>query len=213
VSPALFIPISECDGQIIAISRFVISQSFKQLKQWNLQKVEVGKLAINLSARQIKEDPEWIDFMLESLNENNLSASNIQFELTETYLMDDLTKCQLQITRLRSLGFEVQIDDFGIGYSSLAYLSKLSIDGIKLDKELISGLDSSLEMQSMIRNIVRMSHDLNLKVIAEGVETAHECKLVERLGCDYIQGFYFSRPLPADEFYDYLINTNVRGDE
>ena len=213
VSPSLFIPISECDGQIIAISRFVISQSFKQLKQWNMQKVEVGKLAINLSARQIKEDPEWIDFMLESLNENNLSASNIQFELTETYLMDDLTKCQLQITRLRSLGFEVQIDDFGIGYSSLAYLSKLSIDGIKLDKELISGLDSSLEMQSMIRNIVRMSHDLNLKVIAEGVETAHECKLAERLGCDYIQGFYFSRPLPADEFYDYLINTNVRGDE
>ena len=151
--------------------------------------------------------------MLESLNENNLSASSIQFELTETYLMDDLHECQLQITRLRGLGFEVQIDDFGIGYSSLAYLSKLSIDGIKLDKELISGLDSSLEMQSMIRNIVRMSHDLNLKVIAEGVETAHECKLVERLGCDYIQGFYFSRPLPADEFYDYLINTNVRGDE
>jgi len=211
VPPALFIPISECDGQIIAISRFVISQSLKQLKQWETQKVEVGKLAINLSARQIKEDPEWIDFMLECLNENCLRASSIQFELTETYLMDDLHECQLQITRLRDLGFEVQIDDFGIGYSSLAYLSKLSIDGIKLDKELISGLDSSLEMQSMIINIVRMYHDLNLKVVAEGVETAHEYKLVSKLGCDYVQGFYFSKPLHVNEFFHYVMNKNVCG--
>jgi EAL domain-containing protein (putative c-di-GMP-specific phosphodiesterase class I) len=208
VSPALFIPISECDGQIIAISRFVIVQSFKQLKQWHEQNIEIGKLAINLSARQIKEDPDWICFMLKCLNENELSASHIQFELTETYLVDDMAVCQLQIARLRKLGFEVQIDDFGVGYSSLAYLSKLSIDAIKLDKALVTGLESSLEIQSMIRNIVRLSHDLNLKVIAEGVETADEYKLIKKLGCDFIQGFYFSKPLPADDFCRFLCTQN-----
>lgn len=208
VSPALFIPIAECDGQIIAISRYVITQSFKQLKRWHTQNIETGKLAINLSARQIKDDPSWIDFMLNCLKENGISSSDIQFELTETYLMEDMEQCQRQIDRLRSLGFEVQIDDFGVGYSSLAYLSKLSIDGVKLDKALITGLESSLEMQSMIRNIVRMSHDLNLKVIAEGVETTHEYNLVKKLGCDYIQGYYFSKPLNEKDFCDYIYNQN-----
>nr|WP_255314628.1 EAL domain-containing protein [Pseudoalteromonas tetraodonis] len=109
------------------------------------------------------------------------------------------------------MGFKLLIDDFGVGYSSLGYLSKLPVDGVKLDRALIADIESSLAMQSMIRNITRMSHDLNLKVVAEGVETAYQCELIKKLGCDYIQGYYYSEPLEQDDFCNYLSHFNSQG--
>jgi EAL domain-containing protein (putative c-di-GMP-specific phosphodiesterase class I) len=211
VSPAQFIAIAECDGQIIAIGRWVISQSCKMLKQWADKNIDVGPLAINVSGRQLKEDPGWIDYTLDCMKLNQLSASQFQFELTETYLIEDFRQCEQQLIRLRALGFEVLIDNFGVGYSSLAYLSKLPLDGVKLDKILINDVESSLGTQSMIRNITRMSHDLNLKVIAEGVETEEQFELIKKLGCDYIQGFYFSKPLTPDAFCTYLQDESKQG--
>ena len=211
VAPAHFIPIAECDGQIISIGRWVISQSCKTLKYWADNKTGVGVLAINLSARQLKDDPDWIDYMLECLSSNSLEPSQLVFELTETYLIEDFTTCEQQLIRLRSLGFKLLIDDFGVGYSSLGYLSKLPVDGVKLDRTLITDIESSLAMQSMIRNITRMSHDLNLKVVAEGVETAYQCELIKKLGCDYIQGYYYSEPLEQDDFCNYLNHFNSQG--
>lgn len=211
VAPDHFIPIAECDGQIIAIGRWVISQSCKTLKYWANNHIGVRALAINLSARQLKDDPQWIDYMLECLTINGLESSQLMFELTETYLIDDFSACEQQLVRLRELGFKLLIDDFGVGYSSLGYLSKLPVDGVKLDKSLISNIESSLAMQSMVRNITRMSHDLNLKVIAEGVETAFQCELIKKLGCDYIQGYYYCKPLEQDDFCRYLDHLNSQG--
>jgi|TARA_B100000446_G_scaffold59089_1_gene54944 EAL domain-containing protein (putative c-di-GMP-specific phosphodiesterase class I)/FixJ family two-component response regulator/GGDEF domain-containing protein len=211
VPPAHFIPIAECDGQIISIGRWVISQSCKTLKYWAENNTGVRVLAINLSARQLKDDPDWIDFMLECLSRNNLESSQLVFELTETYLIEDFAICEQQLIRLRTLGFKLLIDDFGVGYSSLGYLSKLPVDGVKLDRALIADIESSLAMQSMIRNITRMSHDLNLKVVAEGVETAYQCELIKKLGCDYIQGYYYSEPLEQDDFCNYLSHFNSQG--
>ena len=211
VPPAHFIPIAECDGQIISIGRWVISQSCKTLKYWTENNTGVRVLAINLSARQLKDDPDWIDFMLECLSRNNLESSQLVFELTETYLIEDFAICEQQLIRLRTLGFKLLIDDFGVGYSSLGYLSKLPVDGVKLDRALIADIESSLAMQSMIRNITRMSHDLNLKVVAEGVETVYQCELIKKLGCDYIQGYYYSEPLEQDDFCNYLSYFNSQG--
>ena len=207
VPPAHFIPIAECDGQIISIGRWVISQSCKILKYWAENNTGVRVLAINLSARQLKDDPDWIDYM----NRDNLEPSQLICELTETYLIEDFATCEQQLIRLRALGFRLLIDDFGVGYSSLGYLSKLPVDGVKLDKALITYIESSLAMQSMIRNITRMSHDLNLKVVAEGVETAFECEMIKKLGCDYIQGYYYSEPLEQDDFCNYLSHFNSQG--
>ncbi|WP_417670426.1 putative bifunctional diguanylate cyclase/phosphodiesterase [Pseudoalteromonas tetraodonis] len=211
VPPAHFIPIAECDGQIISIGRWVISQSCKTLKYWGDNNIGVNVLAVNISARQLKDDPDWIDYMLECLSRNNLEPSQLVFELTETYLIEDFATCEQQLIRLRALGFRLLIDDFGVGYSSLGYLSKLPVDGVKLDKALITDIESSLAMQSMIRNITRMSHDLSLIVIAEGVETAFECEMIKKLGCDYIQGYYFSEPLEQDDFCNYLNHFNSQG--
>lgn len=204
VSPAQFIHIAECDGQIIPIGRWVIAQTCKALKYWAKNNTGVNELAINLSARQLKDDPSWIDFTIECLQENDLSPSQLIFELTETYLVEDFNICEQQLTRLRALGFKLQIDDFGVGYSSLGYLSKLPVDGVKLDRSLITDIKSSLPARSMIRNIIRMSHDLGLKVVAEGVETAFQCELVKKLGCDYIQGYYYAEPLNIDDFSSFL---------
>ncbi|KPH91655.1 diguanylate phosphodiesterase [Pseudoalteromonas undina] len=211
VPPAHFIPIAECDGQIISIGRWVISQSCKILKYWGDNNIGVNVLAVNISARQLKDDPDWIDYMLECLSRDNLEPSQLIFELTETYLIEDFATCEQQLIRLRALGFRLLIDDFGVGYSSLGYLSKLPVDGVKLDKALITDIESSLAMQSMIRNITRMSHDLSLIVIAEGVETAFECEMIKKLGCDYIQGYYFSEPLEQDDFCNYLNHFNSQG--
>ncbi|MDN3434856.1 EAL domain-containing protein [Pseudoalteromonas sp. APC 3356] len=211
VPPAHFIPIAECDGQIISIGRWVISQSCKILKYWGDNNIGVNVLAVNISARQLKDDPDWIDYMNECLSRNNLEPSQLIFELTETYLIEDFAICEQQLIRLRTLGFKLLIDDFGVGYSSLGYLSKLPVDGVKLDKALITDIESSLAMQSMIRNITRMSHDLSLIVIAEGVETAFECEMIKKLGCDYIQGYYFSEPLEQDDFCNYLNHFNSQG--
>lgn len=211
VPPAHFIPIAECDGQIISIGRWVISQSCKTLKYWGDNNIGVNVLAVNISARQLKDDPDWVDYMLECLSRNTLEPSQLVFELTETYLIEDFATCEQQLIRLRALGFRLLIDDFGVGYSSLGYLSKLPVDGVKLDKALITDIESSLAMQSMIRNITRMSHDLSLIVIAEGVETAFECEVIKKLGCDYIQGYYFSEPLEQDDFCNYLNHFNSQG--
>lgn len=213
VSPAQFIPIAECDGQIITLGRWVIAQSCKTLKYWLDNKVSIEALSINLSARQVKDDPQWIDYVLDCLSSNGLLPSQLIFELTETYLIEDFTSCEQQLIRLRALGFRILIDDFGVGYSSLGYLSKLPVDGVKLDKTLITDVESSLAMQSMIRNITRMSHDLDLTVIAEGVETVYQCELIKKLGCDYIQGYYYSKPLAGDDFCRYLKDLNCQGEQ
>lgn len=204
VSPALFVPIAERDGQILELGRWIFSQTCQQLQQWQLKGFSCGSMAINLSGRQLKDDSHWVQFVMECLHQFQIKPNAIHFELTETYLVQDLARTQIQLSELRALGFKVWIDDFGSGYSSLAYLNKLPVDGVKLDKAIINDLDASIGAQSMVRNIIRMSHDMKLAVVAEGVETHFQSELLKKMGCDYIQGFYYSRPLKASEYLSYL---------
>lgn len=199
VSPAVFVPIAERDGQILDIGRWVLAQACHQLAEWQQAGDAPLPIAVNLSGRQLKEDGGLVAFVAELLEQYQIAPSSLSFELTETYLVQDLQHCKLQMQRLRELGCTLYIDDFGCGYSSLSYLSRLPTDAIKLDKSLIDELESSLAVQSMVRNIIRMSHDLKLKVVAEGVESQFELELLKDMGCDLFQGFLLAQPLVAKD--------------
>ena len=200
VSPAVFVPIAERDGQILDIGRWVLTKVCKQLAEWQHAGDVLLPIAVNLSGRQLKEDTGLVPFIAELLEQYQIPPSILNFELTETYLVQDLQQCQQQMLRLRELGCMLYIDDFGCGYSSLSYLSRLPADAIKLDKSLIDELESSLAVQSMVRNIIRMSHDLNLLVVAEGIETSFQLELLKDMGCDLFQGFLLAQPLAAQDF-------------
>ncbi|MCC5827733.1 EAL domain-containing protein [Alkalimonas sp.] len=211
VSPAVFVPIAEREGQILDIGRWVLAKACQQLAEWQQAGCSPLSIAVNLSGRQLKEDVGLVPFIAELLAQYQVAPSCLGFELTETYLVQDLQHCQQQMLRLRELGCTLYIDDFGCGYSSLSYLSRLPADAIKLDKSLIDELESSLAVQSMVRNIIRMSHDLKLLVVAEGIETSFQLGLLKDMGCDLFQGFLLAQPLAPKDFSQLAFQGEAEG--
>ncbi|HAT42278.1 MAG TPA: hypothetical protein DCS87_11260 [Rheinheimera sp.] len=207
VSPALFIPIAERDGQIHQLGSWVLKTAVQQLAQWR----DIGfkpQLAVNVSALQLQSG-NFVDDLRQLLLKHQVDAVQLQLEITESCLVEDINTSALQLQRLRDLGCGVAIDDFGVGYSSLAYLARLPVDTVKLDKSLIDELEQSLAMQSMVRHIIRMSHELQIAVVAEGVETAEQQSLLRTMHCDYLQGFGCGRPMTASDFFSYCTPTLI----
>ncbi|KOO57830.1 hypothetical protein WH43_12020 [Rheinheimera sp. KL1] len=199
ISPALFIPIAERDGQIIRIGLWVIEQSLSTLADFYHQGLELERLSINVSGRQLQE-PGFGAELQQLLSRYQIKPEQIELEVTETYLMEDLQLSYTVLSQLHQIGVRISMDDFGTGYSSLAYLTKLPIDEVKLDRSLITELSSDLQSQGMVRNIIRMAHDLNLVVTAEGIETQEQQQLLKLMDCDLIQGYYYSKPLTKKDF-------------
>jgi EAL domain-containing protein (putative c-di-GMP-specific phosphodiesterase class I)/FixJ family two-component response regulator/GGDEF domain-containing protein len=203
ISPAVFIPIAERDGQINAIGFWVLKQSLQQLQQWQQQGLELPQLAVNVSAVQLK-DPHFVPQLTLLLQQMPSVAHLLELELTETTAVQQLEDCAKLLMDLRAAGLKIAIDDFGSGYSSLAYLNRLPVDVVKLDRSLIVDLDHSLPAQSMVRHIIRMTQELNIQVVAEGVESEIQLELLHQMHCDYVQGFVFSKPLQAPELQQLL---------
>jgi len=203
ISPALFIPIAERDGQIIRLGLWVLEQSFIALKSWQQQGLSLEHLSINVSGRQL-QDPQFFSQLQMLLHKHQIMPEQIEIEVTETYLMSDLQLSQKVLGQIRSSGVHVSMDDFGTGYSSLAYLTKLPISEIKLDRSLVTELASDLPSQGMVRNMIRMAHDLGLSVTAEGIETLEQQQLLNSMDCDLIQGYFYSKPLPEQDFIQIL---------
>lgn len=191
VSPALFIPVAEQDGQIHAIGDWVMQQCALQLSRWHAQGILIEPLAINLSGRQLDDDdlPKKVQQLLERYQ---LDPAWIELELTETFLMQDLTRSALLLERLHRLGIKLAMDDFGTGYSSLAYLAKLPVDVLKLDRSLLLEIEDSPQAASLVRHIIRMAHELNMQVVAEGIESHGQLQLLEQMECDWVQGYVYS---------------------
>lgn len=205
VSPALFIPIAERDGQIHQLGTWVLKTAVQQLATWQ----DIGfkpQLAVNVSALQLQSG-NFVEELRQLLLQFQVDAAQLQLELTESCLVADINASARQLAQLRELGCGVAIDDFGVGYSSLAYLARLPVDTVKLDKTLIDELEQSLAMQSMVRHIIRMSHELQIAVVAEGVETAEQQSLLRMMNCDYLQGFGCGRPMSASDFFSYCTPT------
>jgi diguanylate cyclase (GGDEF)-like protein len=200
VSPAEFIPIAEQTGLIITIGDWVIEQAFSQLKAWQSLKTldDNFSIAINLSAKQFQH-VDFINNIKQRLAETDIDPQFIELEITESLLIGDIDKSILIMHQLKDIGFKLSIDDFGTGYSSLSYLKQFPIDKLKIDRAFVMDIESNNDDKILAKSIIDLAHNLNLSVIAEGVENDQQLKIIEQLGAEEIQGFYFSKPKPAKE--------------
>lgn len=203
ISPALFIPIAERDGQIQLLGQWVLEQCFAQLKQWQQQNLGLQRLAINLSGRQL-QDPNLPAQVQQLLQKYQLNPDVIELEITETFLMADIEQSRLLLLQLKQLGLHLAMDDFGTGYSSLAYLAKLPVDVLKLDRSLLIDLEDSPQSASMVRHMIRMAHELGMVVVAEGIESKGQVAILRDMQCDLIQGYVFSCALTDTDFAVYV---------
>ena len=197
ISPLDFIPLAEETGLIIPIGEYVLRQACRDTRQW-LEKNKALVVSVNLSPRQFMQE-NLVQNITNILQETGLPPSRLELEITESTLMRNPEKAIQILAELNALGIGISIDDFGTGYSSLSYLKRLPLDFLKIDQSFVKGLASDPRDQAIIRAIIAMARSLNLKTIAEGVETEEQLSFLQKHGCDEIQGYLFSRPLPAEE--------------
>ncbi|WP_318510624.1 EAL domain-containing protein [Photobacterium leiognathi] len=199
-SPADVIPILESSELIIEAGEHLIQQACKQLKQWQ-DKGHFFDLAINISARQLLE-ADLVQSITEAISQSGCDPRYLELELTESVLMCDVQFALTQLQELRDLGIKIAIDDFGTGYSSLAYLSRFPINILKVDREFIKELPFNKDSITICRSIIELAHNLNLTIVAEGVENQDQLEFLESLGVEELQGYHFDKPLPLTSFED-----------
>lgn len=200
VRPDAFIPLSEEIGLILPLGEWILRSSGEVLRRWALHPaLQQLRLAVNLSARQF-QDPELPQRIRELLREFGIIPARLEMEITESAAMEDAESALAILTRIKSLGGSLAIDDFGTGYSSLGYLKRFPVDKLKIDRSFITGLPENPEDRAIARTILEMARALELRSIAEGVETAAQVRCLRELGCREFQGFFFGRPMPLDEF-------------
>ncbi|MCK6417607.1 MAG: EAL domain-containing protein [Alphaproteobacteria bacterium] len=200
ISPGEFIPVAEQSGLIVPIGEWVMREACKQARLWQTEHgMKDVRVAVNVSAAQFSQS-DIVDFVRKTLKEVGLEARMLELEVTESVFMADINHTIQTLQNLHALGVELAIDDFGTGYSSLSYLRQFPIDRLKIDQSFIRNALNNQDDAAIARTIVRLAHSLSLKVIAEGVETReHELFLLEE-GCDEVQGYRYSKPLPVADF-------------
>jgi EAL domain-containing protein (putative c-di-GMP-specific phosphodiesterase class I) len=199
VSPALFIPLAEETGLIVPIGRWVINTACAQNKAWQDQGLPALPVSVNLSARQFNDEGLLRD-VAQALKDSALSPKLLELEITESMVMYNPDKAVKLLTELRAMGISIAIDDFGIGYSSLSQLKRFPINTIKIDQSFIKELICNKEDAAITAAIIGLGRTLDLNVIAEGVETDAQVGFLQDHHCNEMQGYYFSRPIPAEEF-------------
>jgi diguanylate cyclase (GGDEF)-like protein/PAS domain S-box-containing protein len=204
IPPGEFIPIAERSGLIVALGRWVLRQACWQMKSWMDAGCAPPLIAVNLSGAQFKRAVELEHDIAFTLAETGLPPQCLELELTEAALMAAVREHNDVLLRLREVGVRIAIDDFGTGYSSLEYLGRLVVDRIKVAENFMPALSLDSPHGTIVKAAIRLAHDLKLRVIVEGVETARQLALVRSWGCNEVQGFLFSKPLPAEEMTDLL---------
>lgn len=203
VSPAEFIPYAEETGLIIPLSEIIFDlacKSHKQLVNAGYPKVPV---AVNVSSIHFQQQ-NFLESIQRIFERNNTSAGNFEIEMTERTVMNSASETVSKLVKLKQMGFKLSIDDFGTGYSSLSYLVRFPLDILKIDRSFIQHICSLDDKQAVVDAIIQMSHRLKMKVVAEGVESAQQVELLKEMECDYIQGYYYSKPLPINELIDFI---------
>lgn len=202
ISPQEFIPFAEESGQINQLGEWVLRTVCNQINQWQSEGFANIKVAVNLSAKQF--DSNIVQTITTIMAETRISPTSLVLEITEGTAMTNVDENIKVMEQLRGLGLDISIDDFGTGYSSLSYLKKFPIQTLKIDRSFVMDIQKNLDDLAITQAIVAMAQNLRLKVLAEGVENAEQLQLLRNCGCDYIQGFYFSQPLPADEVAEFM---------
>jgi diguanylate cyclase len=208
VMPDTFIPIAERTGSILALGRWVIDEACRQLRAWRDQGIAAPRVAVNVSALQLRGGSLLVQEVMGSLSKWGVSTSDIELELTESLLVETERGHGDILDRLGKLGLRIAIDDFGTGYSSLAYLTKHSVSRLKIAQALIFPIPSDSRSAAVVRAAINLAHSLDIEVIAEGVETKAHVDFLVTAGCEQAQGYYFSRPLTAGRTADVLREPN-----
>ena len=203
VSPAEFIPLAEETGLIIPLGAWILNTACRQARRWLDGGYGPLRMGVNLSARQFGQNTLY-DLIAQNLAQTGLPPKLLELEITESMVMKDVEEVIHTLKRLRSLGLFVAVDDFGTGYSSLSYLKRLPLHTLKIDQSFVRDLTTNSDDAAIISAIIGMAHNLHLNVVAEGVETQEQMVFLRRNQCNEMQGFFFSRPLPADTFTQLL---------
>jgi diguanylate cyclase (GGDEF)-like protein len=196
IEPAEFIPFAEQTGYISAITRWVLGRAIEQCGVWERTGLRI-RMCVNVSARDLQQGDELVNQVTAALQAAELPAGMLCLEITESALMEDPLSAQSTLRKLRELGVATSIDDYGTGYSSLAYIKQLPVNELKIDRAFVSGMEADRRNAAIVRSTIELGHNLGLVVVAEGVETEHELAELRRFGCDEAQGFLFARPMAA----------------
>lgn len=203
VSPGDFIPLAEETGLIESIGGWVLRASCMQNRKWQDEGYPPVCMAVNISARQFHQK-NIVELVASTLEETGLDAQYLELEITESIIMHDVESTIATLKALKKMGVQLAIDDFGTGYSSLAYLKLFPIDHLKIDRSFVFNIASDGNDAAIAASVIALAHSMNLKVVAEGVETVEQLEILRGQGCDFVQGYLFSKPLPAKEFVPFF---------
>ena len=201
--PADFIPLAEETGIILEIGDWVFGQALQQVKTWRHEVDPRFQISVNASPIQFQDAQGKLSQWTDLLSKRDLCGNAITIEITENLLMQSGDQVTATLTSFRDAGMQISLDDFGTGYSSLSYLRQLDIDFLKIDQSFVRNLSKDSSELSLCEAIIVMAHKLGIKVVAEGIETEEQQMLLTQAGCDYGQGYLFSKPLPAAQFDDW----------
>jgi len=203
ISPIEFIPIAEQTGLIVPIGQYVLTEALEKTVQWQKSYNPDFKIAVNVSPRQFRE-PGLVPFIDSAINNSGIQGQYLELEITEGVLMSGHSYIDEALAAINDLDISIAMDDFGTGYSSLSYLRSYPFDVLKIDRSFINDITIDLADRELTNAAIAMAHGLNLKVVAEGVETEEQLTLLKKLNCDYGQGYLFSKPVSAEDFTDLL---------
>ena len=199
VPPTKFIPLLEETGLIYAVGRWVLQRAIDDYLRWRAAGLEVMRIAVNVSPLQLR-NRGFIAELKQAVSINDYAAAGLELEITEGVIMEDIGHSIASLRAIRSMGVSVAIDDFGTGFSSLSYLSKLPVDTLKIDRSFVNDMTAGTAGRALVSTIIGLAHALELKVVAEGVETEEQANMLRLLNCDEMQGYLCSKPLPCETF-------------
>ncbi|WP_457743931.1 putative bifunctional diguanylate cyclase/phosphodiesterase [Sulfurimonas sp.] len=210
IYPSEFIPFCEESDLIVDIDKYMLIHVMRQVLKWQKEGIKTGKVSVNISTKKL-EKGNFVSELKQIILNEGFDTQYLELEILESQIMTDPQRSIRILREIKELGISISIDDFGTGYSSLSYLKELPIDSIKIDRSFIVDLSENKDSISIVRTIIALAKNLNLNIIAEGVETKEQLDFLKSEGCPYIQGYYFSKPLPMIECKDYLVsNKNKR---
>ncbi|MES9830560.1 MAG: EAL domain-containing protein [Candidatus Thiodiazotropha sp.] len=209
VSPREFIPIAEHTGLIVPIGQFVVTEALHMAGKLRNEMGLPFTMAVNLSPRQFR-DPKLVSFIEKSLKNAGIEGSSLELEITEGVLMSGYAQIEDSLAILSGMNIVIAMDDFGTGYSSLSYLRNYPFDVLKIDRVFVNDITDDPADRELVSAAIAMGHSLGLKVVAEGVETEAQCAILSSQGCDYGQGYLFSKPITPEELEALIAKVNGR---